>query len=253
MQEVNYNTIDEVLASSGYENITSFMIGENVYIKDLNEIIREQMIMQYSSFEDYNKNLESVNKYGGFYIGRFEAGDGTTTQRRYSTSSDTNTLVSKKGAYIYNYVLADSAISLSSQMYSNNTAVTSQLITGSGWVRTLNWIVETGDKTESEVFGYSVNWGNYNKSTGNAAINSGQANMNYTTGRSEYWKANNIYDLAGNTWEFTQEIYQNKNIVQGGCFKNDNDGYAAFCTGINYLVNDHTEAISFRVQLYINV
>ena len=257
LQEVNYNTIDEVLASSGYENITSFMIGENVYIKDLNEIIREQMIMQYSSFEDYNRNPESVNKYGGFYIGRFEAGAGDATTPRRWPGTDTNTLVTKKGVYIYNLVSSNRAKSLASEMYNENDAVTSQLITGSGWVRTLNWLVETGNKTEEEVFVNSMNWGNYNKSTGNAAINSGESNMNFTTGRSEYWKANNIYDLAGNMWEWTQETLLGNYMDRGGGY--DSLGEVNPASTHYYGRQDppgpdwEDDNDSFRVELYINV
>ena len=40
--------------------------------------------------------------------------------------------------------------------------------------------------------------------------------MNYTTGRSEYWKANNIYDLAGNTFEWTQEQVGTNSVYRGG-------------------------------------
>ena len=257
LQEAGFSTVEDFLNASNYPSLFQFMIDKDICINDqLNyEYVKENLIHLLNSLIDYNKNLESVNKYGGFYIGRFEAGDGTTQSARKSSTSDENELVVKKGAFVYNYVLADSAISLSSQMYSHNTAVTSQLITGSGWVRTLNWIVETGQKTESEVFENSTSWGNYNKSTGNAAINSGQENKNYTTGRSEYWKTNNIYDLAGNTWEFTQEIFlvNSKNVVQGGCFKNNNDGYAALCPGIYWIINNYTEVLSFRVELYINV
>ena len=164
----------------------------------------------YNGYMDNNQNTESVNKYGGFYIARYEAG------------SPGNTPVSKKGEYVYNYVDWETSRTLATGLESSNTAVTSQLITGAGWDRTLNWIIETGSKTENEVIADSRNWGNYSNSIGNAAENSGGSNMNYTTGRSEYWKANNIYDLAGNTDEWTQEWIQEKydtcSTVRGGNF-----------------------------------
>ena len=50
----------------------------------------------------------------------------------------------------------------------------------------------------------SGSWGNYSNSTGDAETNSWSLR---NTGKSEYWKANNIYDLAGNVWELTQEKY----------------------------------------------
>ena len=257
LKEMGYETIEEFLTSAGYNSIGEFMFNENVYIKDLKTELERFLRMDFSSWEDHNQNLESVNKYGGYYIGRYEAGDGTTTSKRTSSTSDTNTLVSKKGAYVYNYITNDSAKSLSSGMYSGNGAVTSQLITGAGWDRALNWIIETGEQTgkqtEENVLCNSSSWGNYNNSTGNAATNAGPGNMNFTTGRSEYWKANNIYDLAGNTWEWTQETYQSTNsVIRGGDYVYEGDHIPA--GGRNDRSPDvHDNNGSFRTQLYINV
>ena len=248
-QEVSYDTIEEFLASAGYNSIGEFMFNENVYIKDLKTELERFLRTDFSSWEDHNQNLDSVNKYGGYYIGRYEAGDGTTSTKRTSSTSDTNTLVSKKGAYVYNYITNDSAKSLSSGMYSRNGAVTSQLITGAGWDRALNWIIETGEQTEENVLFNSSSWGNYNNSTGNAATNAGPGNMNFTTGRSEYWKANNIYDLAGNTWEWTQETYQSTGSVnRGGNYNNEGDNNPAGNRNNNSPDNQNNNN-SFRTQL----
>ena len=247
------DSIETLLSTGGYPSIEIYMMSEMVYVEELKEEFEELMKSMMVEYEDHNQNLESVNKYGGYYIGRYEAGDGTTTSKRTSSTSDTNTLVSKKGAYVYNWISNDSAKSLSGGMYSGNIAVTSQLITGAGWDRALNWIIETREKTEEEVLIDSRSWGNYSNSTGNAATNAGSENMNYTTGRSEYWKSNNIYDLAGNTWEWTQETYQSTNSVnRGGDYSGEGDYNPA---GFRYdysPVNQYGFS-SFRTQLYINV
>ena len=185
------------------------------------------------------------------YISRYEAGDGETeTARDYNNSSDENLLVSQKGAFVYNYIDWETAKNLSSGMYgSNDDHVTSQLITGAGWDRTLNWLIETG-MDEEKVLYDSRSWGNYSNSTGNALTNSGSSNMNYKTGRSEYWKANNIYDLAGNTWEWTQETSGTNSIHRGGNF-GDNGGAipSSFRTDLDPA--DENDGLSFRTQLYI--
>ncbi len=248
------DSIETLLSTGGYPSIEIYMMSEMIYVEELKEEFEGLMKSMMAEFEDHNQNIESVNKYGGYYIGRYEAGDGTTTAPRTSSTSDTNTLVSKKGAYVYNYITNDSAKSLSSGMCSGNGAITSQLITGAGWDRALNWIIETGEKTEEVLFD-SRSWGNYYNSTGNAATNAGPENMNFTTGRSEYWKANNIYDLAGNTWEWTQETYQNNDstysVVRGGYYNNEGDFYPAGRRS-NDSPDDQNGA-SFRTQLYINV
>ena len=247
------DSIETLLSTGGYPSIEIYMMSEMIYVEELKEEFEELMKSMMVEFEDHNQNLESVNKYGGYYIGRYEAGDGTTTSKRTSSTSDTNTLVSKKGAYVYNYITNDSAKSLSSGMYSENGAITSQLITGAGWDRTLNWIIETGGQTEENVLFNSSSWGNYDNSTGNAATNAGPENMNFTTGRSEYWKANNIYDLAGNTWEWTQETYQSTDgVSRGGDYGNEGVyGPAGYRSGASpdYQFVNH----SFRTQLYIDV
>ena len=254
LQEMDCNTIEEFLERESYDTIGQYMCENDAYISDLKTELEIYIRTNFSSLlADYGQNTESVNKYGGYYIGRYEAGDGTTTSQRTDLTSDTNTLVSKKGAYVYNYITVDNAKSLSSGMYNENGAVTSQLITGAGWDRSLNWIIETGKRTEEEILFDSRNWGNYNNSIGNATTDSGTSNMNYKTGRSEYWKTNNIYDLAGNIFEFTQETYQATNSVRrGGAYNHDGSvappGHRGIINPGNQS-NDH----SFRVQLYINV
>ena len=64
----------------------------------------------------------------------------------------------------------------------------------------------------------STTWGNYNDSTGAAATNSGSKQP---TGTNEAWKANNIYDLAGNVWDWTIESRgTNYRIGRGGRYAN---------------------------------
>ena len=261
-----YNSIEELLEAKGYENeeallqgtgyssLPEYMMYEYIYIQGFDEEVQKFLRVADASmffFEDNNQNLESVNKYGGFYIARYEAGDGTTSSARTYSTSDTHTLVSKKGAYVYNYVGWETARTLSNGMYSTNSAVISQLITGAGWDRTMNWLIETENGlTENDVIIDSSSWGNYDDSTGNAATNAGNSNMNYTTGRSEYWKANNIYDLAGNTWERTQETDGTSSVARGGKYYgigSDTPAARRYRYSANYSIFD----ISFRPQLYI--
>ena len=125
----------------------------------------------------------------------------------------------------------------------------SKLISGAGWDRTLNWLIETKAKTENEVFVNSSSWGNYNDSTGNAKTNSGMDNMNYTTGRNEAWKANNIYDLAGNVLDWTTEaISSDGRFYRGGSC----NGNGSSCPASNRIGGDSgSDLIGFRPALYL--
>ena len=245
------------IRDQGYDTLSAYFGGEYIYVTGYEEEFKSGDRGFYAGYTDNNQNTTSVNTYGGFYIARYEAGDGTTTSARTSSSSDTNTLVSKKGAFVYNYIACEDssqegdAKRLASGMYSTSTSVTSQLITAAGWDRTLNWIIETDNNLgENEVILDSRSWGNYSNSTGNALENSGSSKMNYTTGRSKYWKANNIYDLAGNTWEWTQEKQGTDSVYRGGSFNRGGDDNPA-SSRINDNASNQNFNYSFRTQLYI--
>ena len=245
------------IQEQGYSTLSAYFGGEYIYVTGYEEEFKSGDRGFYAEYVDNNQNTTSVNTYGGFYIARYEAGDGTTESARTSSSSDTNTLVSKKGAFVYNYIACEDssqtgdAKRLASGMYSTSSSVTSQLITAAGWDRTLNWIIETDNNLgENEVILDSRSWGNYSNSTGNALENSGSSKMNYTTGRSKYWKANNIYDLAGNTWEWTQEKKGTGSIGRGGDFDDAGVDYPASTRSVDIATSQYYD-ISLRTQLYI--
>ena len=70
------------------------------------------------------------------------------------------------------------------------------MIWGLQWDATCNWLASSGFNITD-----SSTWGNHSNNTANGA------GSKQNTGFSESWKANNIYDFAGNCNEFTQEAY----------------------------------------------
>ncbi len=205
--------------------------------------------IQLNGFVDNNQNTESVDKYGGFYIGRYESG-GIGQYLGSDHIFFPEEVVVKKGweeIIDEDFELCEE---LAENIYKDNQVVKTQIISGAGWDRTMNWLIETGSKTSYEVYADSSTWGNYRNAVGNAAIGAGE----YTsTGTSEYWKANNIYDLAGNYSEMTQEKRENDVLRRGGqvfggtCSPNE---YVP--AGIRNEELARTEG-AFRVQLFINV
>ena len=135
---------------------------------------------------DYKNMIDSIKTNGGFYIGRYELGiNGSTHQVKKGTvKNETNW-----------YDLYSSCKSF------NTANVESRMMWDCQWDHICRFIKEHGDKVNLD---NSKLYGNYTDSEGNAATNKGITNYNSTTGRNEAWKANNIYDLAGNCWEFTQ-------------------------------------------------
>ena len=239
-KEQGFSSLKDYAKSMNFETVEKMI---EVYTN-----YKKQSIEEYKNYTDNDTNQESVNNYGGFYIARYEAGDGDANGTpRSSSSSNSNTVVSKKGAIVYNYISQPDSITRAESMYAGK----SKLISGAGWDRTLNWLIETKAKTENEVFVNSSSWGNYNDSTGNAKTNSGPSNMNYTTGRNEAWKANNIYDLAGNVHDWTTEANSSDlRVIRGGNYVDDgSDHPASNRSDGNSGCSDNV--VGFRPALYL--
>ena len=193
---------------------------------------------------EYINMKNSVEKYGGFYIGRYE-----------TSKSDVNSVpvvkkitTSDKGRIWTNISPQDMKI-VCNNMYSDNETVNGFLPYGINFDTTLQWLIDSGAKTEEDIRVDSTSWGNYSNNTFTGNVKSG------TTGMFEETKANNIYDLAGNYWEWTQERCGDSYVMRSG-------GYNLMggeCTGSSFPAanrdplpgNNHHPNVSFRVSLYL--
>lgn len=155
--------------------------------------------------DEYNETYESIKQYGGFYIGRYEI----------SGSVESPTVVQGGTVLTADSSAAENWYGLKKACNNivNNDKVKSEMIYGNQWDRVLNWLVETGAKTQEQVDSDSSSWGNYSNSSGAAATDSGTPQ---TSGKNPAWKANNIYDLAGNYYEFTQSAFSDNSRIARG-------------------------------------
>ena len=185
--------------------------------------------------EEYTATYNSIKKYKGFYIGRYEL---TGTVSEPTVQRDQEVLTNQNW---YNLKKACSNIVSSSDAQS-------EMVYGNQWDEVMAWLVKTGEKTDSEINSNSASWGNYNNSTGNAATGSGTKR---TSGYSEYWKANNIYDLAGNCYDWTQEaVYTSYRVGRGGGCNHNGSNYPASDRNFNN-PNFSNGDVSARSALYI--
>ena len=150
---------------------------------------------------DYEEMIASLEKYKGFYIGRYELT--ANGEKTGATQTSVNW-----------YTLYKNCTTLAS-----GTKVKTRMIWGLQWDATCNWLAGSGfDITDS------TSWGNYkdNTATGHGS--------KQNTGYSESWKANNIYDFAGNCDELTQEAYGTNGRATGGgyYFSSGSDRPASF-------------------------
>ena len=193
---------DEVAQGLGYENVEEFY-NNSIYASSgmSLEQIRSMLPIEYkNSFKETEFYEDQVNANGGFYIGRYEASNDSGKVGSKPTENTTE---------LWNSVSQIDAITNIQNTF-NGSGYTSSLLTGSAWDRTLGWLYETGEKSIVDIVGDSKNWGNYYDDTF-----SGTTDL-INTGSKEETRAKNIYDLAGNLWEWTSQAYNTDRRVFRG-------------------------------------
>ena len=172
--------------------------------------------------DEYKAMIESVSKYGGFYIGRYELSE-VGVQKDKATLTSTNW-----------YDLYKKCTELQA-----SDKVKTQMIWGCQWDVTMNWLISSGAKTSDEVNKDSRSWGNYNNTSvkaddGTTEIKASGTSAKLNTGKTTFTMANNIYDLAGNYREWTQEACRTfLRADRGGNYDSDGSTDAASYEGIN--------------------
>ena len=243
--------------------------------------------MQNASWEKNTdvSEIKDIQKYSGFYIGRYEAGTsklksskidfskGYTTSNwanaNFSLEFVTGNITCKAGEIPYYHADYTTAITKAKEMYSNNY-VQSGLVTGTMWDVTLNYF-KSQDNTLDLT---NTTWGNYNNATLTECkgryitVNSSNGSTSditqntdgarhygiMTTASSEDTKKCNIYDMAGNLWEWTEEIANdlsnNYYMLRGGCFRYDYDSYPVCYRAYSNATGSNT-GNGFRPALFI--
>ena len=288
------------------------------------------------SWSDDSGEPASVKNYGGFFIGRYEAGypdtitEGTIVD--YKNSVSENVPVSKAGVASWNLVNQTVAKAAAESMYNAaDSKVKSKLVDSYAWDTTCKWLKNSGIiKDDSAGKVSSTSYGNYYDSTftipkgtlyakhiylnkkkdgvssswyfwnGGAGkysygivndekgmkvgVKTGEtvpenatrpegaedAASNYytadgrieiATGSSDDTRTNNIYDLAGNMWEWTTETKIRKNngnntnytfaVLRGGSFLSGGSNFAVVFRYGYSTVSFSNVNIGFRAVLYI--
>ncbi|MCQ2978946.1 MAG: hypothetical protein MJ245_04010 [Clostridia bacterium] len=203
------------------------------YVKGTKELVDNQRfgrrdfnLYGYGTFEDYEETIptnvvDSILKYQGFYVGRYEGilgSDGRMGCKR-SNKNPTGYVGRIKNSdqksvlALYNYVSASNAASAINKSYSSASSVVAHLPYGAEWDTVMMWFKESDIDVDSD----SSNWGNY-QNIEITGIKAGNQQDILNTGVSNYTQANHIYDLAGNLWEWTQESTTQGNVVRGGVY-----------------------------------
>ena len=218
------------------------------------------------SLSDYSEALPedektSVERYKGFYIGRYEAGDkestGTTKATFRTSSSDTSNSVTIKADQVpYNYVTRTQAISLAEgfktqQGYKAKT----KLVSSYAWDTTIAFIEKTVNN-----YGSSSSQGNYkDKSVTYKDITDESKpektkaeNSSLLVATGQTTPVCNIYDMGGNVFEWTTESSSNANYPyakRGGYYGNS---FANYPAGHRFYSSDFAyDSNGFRLTLFM--
>ena len=179
----------DILTDSGYDDTNYATAGFSSLANMAGTMVSE-----------YDEMIKSLEKYKGFYIGRYELT--ANGEKTGATQTDVNWYTSYKNC----------------TTLASGSKVKTRMIWGLQWDATCNWLDNSGFSITD-----SSTWGNYKNNTAD-----GHGNKQ-NTGYSESWKANNIYDFAGNCWELTQEASStgSRAFRGGGCSGNGSDSPAS--------------------------
>lgn len=246
---------------------------------------------------EYNKMLKSIYTNGGFWLSRYEIGDNTATLKnsiRTSISGIGGKAVSQANQIPYTYVTCAQAQQVSMRMTPDENK-TSSLLFGIQWDLVCKHLENKSGLTKGNINTFSTSWGNYcNKSLkldrGKYNVNPGtqsnisgenewvdfnvdtknyvtsaqtSSNENYhqllTTGASEQTNKMNIYDFAGNVWEWTLEKTNYTTTSSGSGYATIRGAYygvrgdlfpASYRSEIGHNPTSSMWSIGFRTTLY---
>ena len=161
--------------------------------------------------EEYNKMVKSVSEYGGFYIGRYEMSINATSKNAESkygaTSANAKDTDTNQWYGLYNKAKTYAPENASQK-------VVSSMIWGSQYDAIMNWMKSNNINVTSTT-PTDLSIGTTSKNTTRVT---GGANNGQTVSKD---KLSNIYDLLGNSLEWTQEAYNtdfNNRVYRGGYY-----------------------------------
>ena len=200
----------------------------NVATGETDSGTNSEKIKSSSSSSDYytealpTDEADSVNSNGGYYIGRFEAGDKESSEipieersMRTSSSSQENNITIKKDQVPYNYITRANCKTLAEEMASvQKYSAKTKLVSSYAWDTAISFMQITNEDygNSSEEGNYYDTTFSYTDITGAEQTKNKNSNTLVPTGQTT--AVCNIYDMGGNLYEYTTESYS---ATYGSC------------------------------------
>ena len=258
IKKANKETVDIALGRYSFTQNSDGTITTSEYSGSYTEDTTANHNSDYKNAiaKDIEKFKTSANSNHGYYIGRYEAGV-VDYNSSVSTSNSNNKidwtgytgdnikLVCKKEQQVWNYVTQNKASELSRDMYGSEAKVTSDLINSYAWDTAIVFIQKCGTESNSSTYSYTAGLSLTSKSEPQTT------GTNILNATKKVDKQCNIFDMAGNCFEWTTETSSDS---FGPCVgRGDFFSYGDGCTSyrFTYSTSGALSNCSFRPLLYL--
>ena len=164
---------------------------------------------------EYNTMRTQVLKYGGFYIGRYEAGVNSTTLRTKVTTNQT--VVCKKGVAPYNWVPWGKEMDDVNTAFAPSSYNSDNVNTNGAVYLAKNFASQHNYTSVTSTLTYGCEWDAMCRYIGDSQRTTPTKDNVELTGSVASDVSKNIYDLAGNCCEWTMEAYTTvARVLRGG-------------------------------------
>lgn len=256
-KDSNYNINGEPSSADDWEKIEKCL---KLYTQDYSDSSYSDK--NATKLERYIKMLRSLYENGGFWIGRYEAGTSMMRTKKEGIL-DNDKAVIKPDMYPFVYVTRDEAQVLAERM--NHEKCTTSLMFGVQWDLTLKYIENKKIEVDQEIknklqsegrtignyydskfklnrgkfsqYDLISDWYDFNSEEKQSLVTgsekqpqtSNSTTVLLTTGATDAARLQNIYDIAGNVWEWTLESLGTDDlcVYRGGSCLNEGKKHSA--------------------------